>query len=494
MKKIVLVSVIVAGLASYSFSQNINDVLRYSSLSYNGTARFMGLSGAYGALGADFSSLSQNPAGIALYRKSEFTITPGFFSANAKSSYLQDPSKSDFRNNVTLGNLGMVFNADMDDKNKGSVLKGIQLGFGMNRTNDFSQKILAEGYNKTSSLLGLYARESNAGNGSPYTVNQLDEFSSLLAYNTNLMVYDSSSLEGIPWWVDLPDGMVMQRKSLELSGSSREMVLSGGANFNNMLFFGLSLCFPSVRYYETSHYSEVDINNESSNADPEFNFLKMNRTENLTTKGNGFNLKAGFIFMPVEYLRIGGAIHTRTTYNMTDDYSAEMTSYFENGDIYTAKSPNGSYDYQIVTPMSASGSLAVLFGKVGLISADYEVLDYSSAKIRSNDDPFSDVNDSINRKLGLASNLRFGAEAKFGMLALRAGTSYYGSPYKNENTLAARMGYSFGLGFREKDYFLDFAFNHQPKKDNIQLYNDPSAIAKNTYSTNQFQVTLGLRF
>jgi hypothetical protein len=494
MKKIVLVSVLLTGIASFGFSQNISDVIRYSSLSYGGTARFMGLSGAYGALGADFSSLSQNPAGIAFYRKSEFTFTPGLYSATSKSSYLHDPEQTDFRNNLMVGNLGMVFNLNMNDKKGENVLKGLQLGFGMNRINTFGRKILTEGYNTSSSLLGEYANESNTGNGNyPYSVSGLDEFSSLLAYNTNLLVYDSSKLVD-PWWVDLPNGQVQQRKSIDKSGASREMVLSGGANINNQLYLGLSLCFPSVRYDEVSHYSEVDSQDNSSNVDPAFNFLKMSRTENLSTKGNGFSLKAGFVYVPVEFLRIGGAIHTRTTYNMTDEYSASMTSYFENGDTYTDKSRIGTFDYQIITPMSASGSIAVVLGKAGILSADYEVLDYSSAKIKSVDDPFTDVNDSISKNLGMASNLRFGAEAKLGLFALRAGTSFYGSPYKNDGTNGARMGYSLGFGYRDKDYFLDVAFNHQLMKNDMSLYNNPFAVAKNTYSSNQVQVTLGLRF
>ena len=38
-------------------AQSIEDALRYSSESLNGTARFNALSGAFGALGADVSSI-----------------------------------------------------------------------------------------------------------------------------------------------------------------------------------------------------------------------------------------------------------------------------------------------------------------------------------------------------------------------------------------------------------------------------------------------------
>ena len=57
-------------------SQVVTDAVRYSLLDVGGTARSVGIGGAIGALGADFSVLSTNPAGAAAYRRSEFTFTP----------------------------------------------------------------------------------------------------------------------------------------------------------------------------------------------------------------------------------------------------------------------------------------------------------------------------------------------------------------------------------------------------------------------------------
>ena len=43
-----------------------------------GTARFSAMAGAYGGLGADFTALSYNPAGIGFYQFSELIFTPQF--------------------------------------------------------------------------------------------------------------------------------------------------------------------------------------------------------------------------------------------------------------------------------------------------------------------------------------------------------------------------------------------------------------------------------
>jgi hypothetical protein len=490
MKKITF-SILVFSFAIVGFSQNANDALRYSSISYGGTARFMSLSGAFGALGADFSCLSQNPAGIGFYRKSEFTISPGLFSSSTNSSYY-GKENTDFRNNLVLGNLGMVFSLNLNEDNKERILKGMQFGFGMNRINNFTNRILVEGFNTDNSLLGLYADQANNG-GNPLDAGNLDAFTGLLAYNANLMVYDSGSLNNpAHYWVDMPNGNVLQRKSIQMSGASREMLLSGGANFDNKLYLGISLGFPSIRYEEESNFWEQDSEGLSSNADPAFNFSSVARSENLTTKGNGFNLKFGFIYKPVDFIRIGAAFHTPTTYNLTDEWSAKMVSTFENGNKYTESSIPGSFDYRISTPMRAIGSIAFVLAKYGLISADYEYVDYSTARLRSDNYDFFDENDDVHSKLGHANNLRIGAEFRQNIFAFRAGTSYYGSPYLNESTRGARMGYSLGLGLRDKTYFLDFAFNHTLSKDDLYLYE--TAVAKNTYMTNSFMVTLGFRY
>ena len=73
------------GLASIH-AQTSSDILRYSFLNPQGTARAMGIGGAIGGLGGDFTSLSINPAGIGGYWKSEFMITPTFMSNNTRAS------------------------------------------------------------------------------------------------------------------------------------------------------------------------------------------------------------------------------------------------------------------------------------------------------------------------------------------------------------------------------------------------------------------------
>ena len=65
------------GLISTSLilAQDITDAVRYSMDEIQGTARFRAMSGAFGALGGDMSSVNINPAGSAIFNNSHASLT-----------------------------------------------------------------------------------------------------------------------------------------------------------------------------------------------------------------------------------------------------------------------------------------------------------------------------------------------------------------------------------------------------------------------------------
>ena len=131
-------------LTALCFSQTEIDALRYSQLQYGGTARFTSMAGAFGALGGDFSALSTNPAGIGIYRRSEFTFTPSFYNQKTTSNFMGN-SLDDYKYNVNFNNAGIVLSYyEPESKN---VWKGVMFGFGYNRLNNFNNRISMSGKN-----------------------------------------------------------------------------------------------------------------------------------------------------------------------------------------------------------------------------------------------------------------------------------------------------------------------------------------------------------
>ena len=76
-KKLIFTILLILSV-TFSYSQYVNDALKFSSQNTFGTSKFNSMSGAFGSLGGDFSNLSHNPAGLGMYQFSEFTYTNSF--------------------------------------------------------------------------------------------------------------------------------------------------------------------------------------------------------------------------------------------------------------------------------------------------------------------------------------------------------------------------------------------------------------------------------
>lgn len=486
---IILSSLLIGLFAGKVSAQNEEDVLRYSAPQLIGTARYMGLGGAYGAVGADFSSLSSNPAGIGLYKRSDFSITPMLKFGNIESSY-QGRTGTDSKNNFALGNVGFVLNFETSSKLDSRPFRNFQLGFGNNRITDFNNKTYIQGVNSQNSLLDTYL--IYAGNKNP---ENLYAFDTRLAFDTYLI--DTVPGEPIPTYVNAYSYIggftsALQRKSIETEGSMNEWVISGGMNVNEQLYFGVTFGFPRIRYYQESTYNEVNQTEPNRDLD-QFSYY-----EELETTGTGVNIKIGTIFRPLDWIRIGAAYHSPTWFNdMNDRWSTRMTAYYTNSDQFSAYSPIGEYSYDIKTPSKFLGSLALFFGNNGLVSADYEYVNYGNGRLGPNID-FSTQNEVIKNNFDAASNFRVGTEWRVGLVQLRGGYAHYASPFKSGINDGEIQHITAGLGYRGKQYYMDAALVYSLSEMDYFLYGSnlisPVPTAVNTQKNYNFLLTIGYKF
>lgn len=484
MKKLSVALLLFTAFSIGAMAQNEVDALRYSRLNYSGTARFVALGGAFGALGADFTSLSHNPAGIGLYKSSEISITPSFFIGKTEATY-NGNFRDDSRYNFNLGSVGIVMATSPGSRNQQSMWKNVQFGFGINRMANFNNRIMIEGNNTTSSFLTPYMDYAQGVHP-----DDLGAYDTRLAYDADLLfLRNAADSANWDYQIDLPNGGVNQRKSIETAGSLNEMVFTLGANYGDKLYMGATIGVPYIRYSETSTYTETELNDEN----PVFN--SMTRTDKLETSGTGINFKFGLIYRATDWLRLGGAIHTPTFYTgMADNWEATIKSGFDNNFSLTARSPEGFYEYELTTPMRAIGSIGIIIGKAGVISADYEYVDYSSARLRAPDYDFNDENEAIRNSYLAAGNLRLGTEWRYGALNFRGGYSLSANPYEY-GTDSKNSAYSLGLGIREKSFFIDLAWVYSQQDDEYYLYSaeyvDP---ATTSLTNNMFLLTIGVKY
>ena len=68
-------------------AQTLYDVTPFMDNDLTGTSRFISMGGSMGALGGDISVMGTNPAGIALYRRSDFSFTGSLNFNNTNAKY-----------------------------------------------------------------------------------------------------------------------------------------------------------------------------------------------------------------------------------------------------------------------------------------------------------------------------------------------------------------------------------------------------------------------
>ncbi len=492
MKKILFIAIFLSAAWIDLSAQTAQDALRFSRIFYNGTSRFMATAGAFGAVGADFSTLSTNPAGLGLYRSAEITFSPSFFGSFTSSEY-NGYNSTDNKLNFALANFGYVYTFYTGKPDRSGGIRSISVAFGMNRQNNFNNTVSVQGPNHTSSLLNSFTDILNTSPVlNPRDVRYNYPFDIGLAYDCGLIFYDSTDNK---YLTDMPNGGVFQTKAVNTWGSINEFDIAIGGNINDKLYFGLTIGIPSVRYFYQSIYQEID----TGDSIPYFQSLRYDY--NYETHGTGVNFKVGLIYRPANWIRIGGAIHTPTFYpSMYDYYASSMSAVYDSVLNYPVQySPSGAYDYQLMTPFRAIGSIAFFVGKHGFISADYEYVNYNQARFRARDDSFQDVNSEIAANYKAPLNIRVGTEWRINMFRLRGGFGYYGSPDSKGNMYSrnvdARYTVSGGFGVNIKWFFADFAYQWSKSKMNYYMY-DPTLVnpADLTILSHSATATFGFKF
>ena len=158
MKRIVCLFVSVFFLAGgIAYAQGELDAYKLSQTDLNGTARYLGMSGAFGALGGDISSMSTNPAGLGVYRSSEVVTTISLSSIKTNTNWngsVADVSKTRFN----FDNIAYVgyFPTGNDEG-----LVGWNIGLSYNRVKNYNRSYRMRG--KQQSSLSDYVADMTAG-------------------------------------------------------------------------------------------------------------------------------------------------------------------------------------------------------------------------------------------------------------------------------------------------------------------------------------------
>jgi len=498
MKKLLLTIFATAGLMVLSYGQYVDQALIFSQQNFGSTARSKAMGNAFGAVGGDFSSLSINPAGIGIYLRSEVTGTLNIAGINNTEATYQGQITDDKSNNFSLRNFGYVLATPV--QGGGSGLVSFNFGIGFNKLNNFNQMMSVGKNGSPHSRMDVFAQNTN-GIPSSSLLDENDPYhngtpwESKLAWENYLINLVPNTTNNSYESILFANELVNENLTVSKEGYNNEYLASFGANFNHQLYLGATIGMQDLYYNESKSYAE----------DGEFGRFDYYSTAR--TRGFGYNFKFGIIYRPVPSLRLGAAVHTRTYFDFKETYSSTMNSDLKNvstdaNGTHNAETPVGDYQYKMDTPSRMIGSIAYQFGKRGMISFDYEYVDYSSIKLRNGNDGynFSTENTDMKTIYNSVSNLRFGAEIKpTDALSLRAGYELFGNPYKSfaYNSTQPNKDFSYntinaGIGYRINNVSFDVSYSLGTRTDYNFIYpsNDP---VKYKMNNNEVVFTLGIK-
>lgn len=517
---IVIVSALTFGIIASAQTPYLNAL--YSMQDLIGDARYVGMGGATGALGANMSSISVNPAGIGLYRRSDVAMSISVLTQGEKPDLNADMT------HLSFDQLGYVFSMPMD----GAHVKYLNFALNYKKKANFNQSYIADnhdigGLSQTQQMADLW-------NNTSYSTPLADLMYE--AYLLNPVYGDDGTTESF-------DGLSSEKNLSDRTTEGRidNFDLNMSMNIDNRFFLGFTLGVDNIDYYSYSTYSElgtVSYSDGSSASDIEYYTLY--NTESVT--GYGANFKLGAIVFPIENspFRIGLAIESPTFYHL--DYlsatSIDSPMYEEDGELYIGTSyDNYSTDYsyeklrlKVRTPWKVRASLAHTFDTFLAIGAEYEYANYGKTKQGfddfDGDGYFQNSNNDADMNALTRATLRGSHSFKLGLeynlssnFALRFGYNFYSSMYKSDARLdqtnpSSAFNYisttdfinrgnvnifTAGLGYHTAHFYADMAYKYRNQSGDFYAFDDTylssslSPVEVN-FDTHEVFFTVGYKF
>ncbi len=500
------------------------DGLKFIQSDISGTARYVSMAGAFGALGGDASAIKDNPAGLGIYRSSELTTTLNIYTQNSKSTWGGVKSGSD-RYNSKFDNFTYVISSptwnQLNERGKGLLFSNFS--FSYNRLKNFDKNVSISGEMWNSSMSDYMAHlvtGAEKGNGiligpGDMSFENIDvSWLSVIGFEGFLI---NETTDG--WQSEVKGEKVKPQYSLSESGSVNEYAFAWSGNFGNRFYLGASLNIQSINYHIYSNYREDFVGRNGN----------FNLKNEYSTSGIGSNIKIGAIFQPADFMRLGLSYQTPTflsidevyypsleydlTHSVEGKVSGSIIPRYDNGGQM-----KGSSESKIKNPAQLNASIAYLFGKKGLFSAEYVFNNYGAMKyynsngvveLGSTDEA---ANKNMKNILQSGHTIKIGGEFRAtDQLSLRAGfatataaTQPNATKEMFTNTIRTDSEYflhkgsyyiTAGLGYKGRGWYIDFAWMNKTVNEEFRPYNtDDIPLAEVITQNNNFLATFGLRF
>ena len=480
-------------------AQSMDDLLRYTRTELKGTARYVSMSGAFNALGGDFSAIKDNPAAAAVFLNSEIGLTLKNVENKLDAKYFGSSNSVDSRSS-DIDQFGLVL--VLSDTEASDFVK-LTFAYNYQDENTFNSKFNAIGTNPNRGLDNYFLAFAN---GIPYRdIKTYDDeelsqsykylgenngfgsqqaFLGYHSYFINPVTTDDNNTQYVS--NSNPDKRPVNHDFFVThSGKNSKHTFSFGAQYQENLYLGFNLNSHQARFRRIDNLVENNYGGTST-----FDYTEFEN--DLLTIGEGFSFQFGAIYK-ADNLRVGLSYHSPVWYQTTDELVQFIITNKSNGKDTIDPGVTNIYQYNMSTPSRYSGGLAYVFGSKGLISVQYDFVNYQNASfdIGNGDDNFINQNKIINSTLKSAGTLKIGGEYRLGRLSFRGGYFNHWSITKKSTDLS--KGTSFGLGYDFGGSALNFALSNLVFERSESMYQtgltDPIELNKD-----QFQFLVSYSF
>ena len=472
-----------------------SSLLSLSQRESTGTARSMGMGGAFTSLGADMSSFGYNPAGFGMYQRNEISVSLGLGVTTAKN-YNGYSGAGNSATRFSINNAG----ASLKVYEGTGKLVAVNFAFGYNKMADYNYSFAYESPITKSSLVDAFSDIANAGGLYINSDNKISDPRGYYDYDMNpyywgaVMGYKGGLINrGANGWYpdEVGNANILQTTNVDSRGSAGEFSFAFGFNISNIVYLGASLDIQSISRKQIIYYNEYFDYADGEAPNPDVMPYQLQNFEfgqSMQVNGSGVGAKFGVVVRPVESLRIGFSVHTPTYYSIAYRYEASLSSVARSvgSDPYGWASPNGyvyadestpilqdggEYRWRFTTPTRLLAGVSYSFGPYAVISVDYQYDAYRSLKLDYAPADTGYTNSAFRDNLKGVHTVRAGVEAKpLPWLSLRVGGGYRSQVLKSDynfvffsEPIEDRVWYaSAGLGFRVSEVTsIDLAYQYR---------------------------------
>ena len=482
-----LLSILLFAIAVQAQDTYTNERLVNNSSDVIGTARYVGMGGALGALGADISVISWNPAGIGLYRKNDIALTFG-------GIWGKTAIENESRGKGTFDQIGFVYNMPLDEES----CPYINFSFNYQKKINFNHNFQAVNNN----LGGL---------------SQMDQLAELTYWDddwqNNLaglaLTYDSERVKkgedriffkedsNGDLYNDYSSGSNVYKHHSE--GALHSFDFNVSTNINNRAFLGLTVGVDNMRYFGWSYYRENFLGSNDPNYDLSTDYR---------ITGTGVNVKLGTIIRPIESnpFRFAFVVETPTWYRLRNLTLFDFSNSLENA-------MESKLRFNIRSPWKVRAGIGSTIGSSFAWDVDYEYAGHAGTSMGFPKNEYLDgttsgnikdvaMNDQTRNNLRGTHTLRVGLEANATKnLSFRLGYNLSTSAYNknisfdqyqinyedikehgfaetaidySSSTSYMRMGntniMTLGIGYHINKFYIDLAYKIRNQKADFYAF------------------------